>query len=153
MRAWRGSVQRQGFTLIELLVVVTIMGLLATIGLPRLAATRQRAAVASMVSDLRNLVAAQESFFGSYGDYADGIAAVEVPGPGTKGRVAMLASPGNVIVVNRHNPVSALGAGWTATATNPLVTSSGFNVCGVFVGAQVYAPNKAVAVEGAVACY
>lgn len=144
---------RCGFSLVELLVVITVLGILATLGLPRLAATRQRAALASMTSDLRNLVAAQEGFFSAYGDYAGGIAGTEVPGPGAQGRVATTPSPGNVIVVNRRQPQSNLGPGWSATATNPMVTTAGFSACGVFVGAQVYAPNKAVTVEGAVACY
>ncbi len=136
-----------------LLVVITILGLLATLGLPRLAATRQRAAAASMVSDLRNLVAAQEAFFMSYADYADGVAAQEVAGPGAQGRVGVQLSPGNAVTVRRRQPASALGAGWSATATNPMVTAKGYSTCGVFVGAQVYAPNKAVTVEGGVACY
>lgn len=145
--------QRRGFSLIELLVVMTVIGILATLAVPRLAATRQRAMAASMVTDLRNLVSAQEAFFSAYQDYAAGVAAAEVAGPGTKGRVRMVPTKGNTIRITRRDPLSAGKAGWSATATNKAVTAKAYDVCGVFVGAKNYAPNKAVTVEGGVACY
>ena len=143
----------KGFTLIELLVVVAVLGILATLSLPRLQTTRERALAASMISDLRNLVTAEEAFFASYQDYARAIGPAEVPGPGTKGVVRWVPSPGNVIAITRRGPNAARGAGWSATAKNPGVTNKKFDVCGVFVGSKRYAPNKAVTAEGAVACY
>ncbi|MFN2317776.1 MAG: type IV pilin protein [Gemmatimonadales bacterium] len=145
--------KQRGFTLIELLVVVTILGILATIAIPRLGATRERAVLASMVSDLRNLVVAQTSFFSSYQDYAPQMAGAEVPGPGTRGRVAMSPSPGNTIAIRRRAPTNTNGAGFSATVTNPMATRLGARTCGVYVGARNYAPNKAVTTEGVPACY
>ena len=63
---------RKGFTLIELLIVVVIIGILAAIAIPKFANTKEKAVVASMKSDLRNLVTAQESFFSDNQDYAGG---------------------------------------------------------------------------------
>lgn len=57
----------RGFTLIELLIVVVVMGILATIALPRLGQTRERAYVASMQADLRQLVLAQELYYQTHG--------------------------------------------------------------------------------------
>ncbi len=54
---------RQGFTLIELLIVVVIIGILAAIAIPKFANTKEKAYVAQMKSDLRNLVSAEEAFF------------------------------------------------------------------------------------------
>jgi prepilin-type N-terminal cleavage/methylation domain-containing protein len=54
---------RKGFTLIELLIVVVIIGILAAIAIPKFANTKGKAYVASMKSDLRNLVTAQEAYF------------------------------------------------------------------------------------------
>jgi prepilin-type N-terminal cleavage/methylation domain-containing protein len=143
----------RGFTLIELLVVVAVIGILATLGLPRLQVTRERAVAASMVSDLRNLTVAEENFFAAYQDYAKAIGGAEVPGPGGKGVVQFSPSSGNIIAITRRGPNAGNGSGWSATATNPAVTNTRFDVCGVFVGAKNYAPNKAVTVEGGVACY
>ena len=54
---------RKGFTLIELLIVVVIIGILATIAIPKFANTKNKAILASMKADLRNLVTAQEGFY------------------------------------------------------------------------------------------
>ena len=61
---------RKGFTLIELLIVVVIIGILAAIAIPKFANTKQKAIVASMKSDLWNLVTAQEAFFSDNNVYA-----------------------------------------------------------------------------------
>src|SRR5207244_6131985 len=56
----RTAMKAKGFTLIELLIVMALIGLLATIAIPRLANTKERAPLAAMKSDLRNLVTVQE---------------------------------------------------------------------------------------------
>src|ERR687891_1614852 len=59
-----GSMQnRKGFTLIELLIVVVIIGILAAIAIPKFASTKEKAYLAAMKSDLRNLVTAEEAYF------------------------------------------------------------------------------------------
>ena len=73
-----GSMQnRKGFTLIELLIVVVIIGILAAIAIPKFANTKEKAVVAGMKSDLRNLVTAQEGFFSDNQTYATGFAATQ----------------------------------------------------------------------------
>ena len=54
---------KKGFTLIELLIVVVIIGILAAIAIPKFANTKEKAYVASMKSDLRNLITAQEAYY------------------------------------------------------------------------------------------
>src|SRR5436853_505124 len=62
-RGGSAVMSRNGFTLIELLIVVVIIGLLATIAIPKFSNTKEKAYVASMKSDLRNLATAEEAFF------------------------------------------------------------------------------------------
>src|SRR2546426_6148313 len=57
------QMNRKGFTLIELLIVVVIIGILAAIAIPKFANTKEKAYLASMESDLRNLVTAEEAYF------------------------------------------------------------------------------------------
>ncbi len=60
---------RKGFTLIELLIVVVIIGILAAIAIPKFSNTKEKAYLAAMKSDLRNLVTAEEAYFSDYTTY------------------------------------------------------------------------------------
>jgi prepilin-type N-terminal cleavage/methylation domain-containing protein len=62
---------RKGFTLIELLVVVVIIGLLASIAIPKFSATKDKARMASVRSDLRNVMTAQEAYFAGSNAFGD----------------------------------------------------------------------------------
>ena len=53
---------RKGFTLIELLIVVVIIGILAAIAIPKFANTKDKAYVAAMKSDLRNMATYEEQY-------------------------------------------------------------------------------------------
>ena len=132
---------RKGFTLIELLIVVVIIGILAAIAIPKFANTKEKAVVASMKSDLRNIVGAQEAYFGDNQTYAPAIGPAQAAGV-----VAFVPSSGNTVVL-----AAVTAAGWQATVTNPAVTSAP-NTCGIYVGAAG-APNAAVTAEGAPACW
>jgi prepilin-type N-terminal cleavage/methylation domain-containing protein len=103
----------KGFTLIELLIVVVIIGILAAIAIPKFANTKEKAYVAAMKSDLRNLVTAEESYFSDYVTYTTAL--------GT----AYTASTGVTVTVG-----AATGTGWNATASHNATTKT----CGIFVG-------------------
>ena len=139
---------RKGFTLIELLIVVVIIGILAAIAIPKFANTKQKAIVASMKSDLRNLVTAQEAFFADNRDYAGAVdPLVQTNGLAGAGKVNFSPTTGNVLDLTY---ISA--AGWKATMTNPAVTGTPKN-CGIYTGLAANAPNAAVVQEGAPACW
>lgn len=142
---------RQGFTLIELLTVITIIVILASIGIPKLQATKERAIVASMISDLRTVTSQQEAFFANNNDYAGGIAATEVAGTGGAGRLALTPSPGNLITLTWRSQAGVVG--WRATVQNPGVSSPDTDECGSYVGDPSFAPNAAVVVPAVPICY
>ncbi len=132
---------RKGFTLIELLIVVVIIGILAAIAIPKFANTKQKAVLASMKSDLRNLVTAQEAFFSDNNTFAGAIASAQ-----TTAAAAFVPSKGNVIVIAGNT-----ATGWSATVTNPAVTGVPAT-CGVYVG-DATTPNAVVTNEGGPACW
>ena len=140
---------RKGFTLIELLIVVVIIGILAAIAIPKFANTKQKAIVASMKSDLRNLVTAQEAFFSDNNNYASTTNATSQTNKasGSGGAVVFTPSSGNVLAIAYVD-----AAGWKATVTNPAVTGVP-STCGIYTGPTANAPNAAVTQEGAPACW
>jgi type IV pilus assembly protein PilA len=74
---------RKGFTLIELLIVVVIIGILASIAIPKFANTKDKAYVAAMKSDLRNLATYEEQYAADYnGAYFGGTATSASPQQG-----------------------------------------------------------------------
>jgi type IV pilus assembly protein PilA len=97
---------KKGFTLIELLIVVVIIGILAAIAIPKFANTKEKAYIASMKADLRNLITAQEAYFADNNSaYASSTGAM-----GTNYR----ASAGVTVVIS-----NTTNTGWQASATHP----------------------------------
>ena len=58
---------KRAFTLIELLIVVVVIGILATIAIPKFSAMRQKSYIASVTSDLKNLASQQEIYLSNEG--------------------------------------------------------------------------------------
>ena len=139
---------RKGFTLIELLIVVVIIGILAAIAIPKFASTKEKAYLATMKSDLRNLATAQEGYFADNKVYMEGDASN--PGTGTPTGSMYTASkyaPSTGVTIN-----AALGAttGWMATANmDPSVTSK---QCYIFVGLAEGEDNGEAKSDGEPAC-
>jgi len=124
----------RGFTLIELLIVVVIIGILASIAIPKFANTKEKAYVAKMKGDLRNLATAQESYSADNQVYYGGA----VP----NASLTYNPSSGVTIVV-----LEATGGGWSATAAMPALTPK---TCAIFAGSA--APVAPANAEGQVKC-
>ncbi len=62
--------KRSGFTMIELIFVIVILGILASVAIPKLAATRDDAKVSKSLSELSTLVGDLGSYYTSQGTFA-----------------------------------------------------------------------------------
>jgi prepilin-type N-terminal cleavage/methylation domain-containing protein len=108
---------RKGFTLIELLIVVVIIGILTAIAIPKFALTKEKSYLATMKSDLHNLISMQEGYLADNGTYYGGA----IP----NAAIAYRPSSGTTVTM-----VSATAAGWQATASYTGTTKT----CAVFYG-------------------
>jgi prepilin-type N-terminal cleavage/methylation domain-containing protein len=120
---------RTGFTLIELLIVVVIIGLLAAIAIPKFSNTKEKAYIASMKADLRNLVTAEEAYFADSLVYTDQLDCNNPPAPGT---VPWCPSTGNAMDQFRlgNNNGNNNKGGWSARVINANTAVS----CAIYVG-------------------
>ena len=106
-----------GFTLVEVLVVALIIGILAVIAIPKYANTKDRAYIATMKTDLKNLVNAEESYFSDYAMYTTPAALIAVNRASLSNGVAVTAGVVDTL-------------GWSGTASY----GSGTKTCTIWVG-------------------
>ena len=122
---------RSGFTLIELLIVVVIIGILASIAIPKFVNTKEKSYMAQMKSDLRNLATAEEAFFYDSTTYTTVLVDLNNFSPST----------GVTLTVNEATP-----RGWSATAVHAQTPRK----CYIFSGGA--APVGTATVEGRITC-
>ena len=129
---------RKGFTLIELLIVVVIIGILAAIAIPKFANTKEKAYLASMKSDLRNMATTQEGYFADNTLYFSGTAVNQ----GTTQTAAQGFVPSAGVQVAA---TGTSGSGWSAIASHSATTKT----CSIFIGVTAVSPAT---VEGEPKC-
>jgi len=122
---------RRGFTLIELLIVVVIIGILAAIAIPKFANTKEKAYIAQMKSDLRNLATAEEAYMYDSLSYTTSLPALN----------NFQTSSSVSITIN-----TATGGGWSATASSAMTPIKCYLISGTAP------PIGAATTEGKVAC-
>src|SRR5881628_1118480 len=122
---------RRGFTLIELLIVVVIIGLLATIAIPKFSNTKEKAYISAMKSDLRNLATAEEAFFYDSAYYTTNMALMNNFRPTTGVTLTVNVVPG----------------GWSASTTS--INATG-RMCALFSGNAP--PIPPATIEGRITC-
>ena|SRR5688572_17331124 len=130
---------RKGFTLIELLIVVVIIGILAAIAIPKFANTKEKAYLASMKSDLRNMATVQEGYFSDHQVYTSG--------PASNIGTTQVTLSGFVPSAGVTVTAAATGgSGWSATSTHTATTKQ----CAIFIG--ITGPIGAATVDGEPKC-
>ena len=121
--------RRPGFSFIELLVVMVVMGVLASIGVPRIRNMKERSYQATLRSDLGVLRTAQEAYFTENHRYATDTTDLE-----------FRASTNVTVMIVSEDPYK----GWKAAAKHrwldsPCTTAAGDEAIGVESGAIICA--------------
>ena len=123
---------KKGFTMIELIFVIVILGILAAVAIPRLAATRDDAEISKALNNINTLVTDVGAYYTSQGDFAANLADMtnvqlvtatglesEIKAGGqpcikvtlTKGAAATAAAgkvPDTIVVANGSNTTSSI---------------------------------------------
>jgi type IV pilus assembly protein PilA len=133
--------RREGFTLIELLIVIVIIGILAAIALPKFGATREKAYVKAMESDLRNLAAQQEIYYSESSDYT--YFADVLTWEDATNDLNLTISTGVTLTIDAQADPSS----WSADAGHEATDT----VCSIFTGAEAPAESVATA-PGVIKC-
>jgi prepilin-type N-terminal cleavage/methylation domain-containing protein len=116
---------KKGFTLIELLIVVVIIGILAAIAIPKFANTKDKAYVAAMKSDLRNLATYEEQYAAdNNGAYFAGTATMATPMQGF--------TPSQNVTITAVL-IAGPPQGWSASSVHSLSAKTCTNSTGVIV--------------------
>lgn len=124
----------RGFTLIELLIVVVVIGILASIAIPKFSSMREKSYIAAVTSDLKSFASQQEIYLSNTFTYAGDVTDLGAEFTGTD----------NVVITVNE----ASGAGWAATGTH-----SGLTVqCGLYFGSASAAGASPATVPGVVTC-
>lgn len=124
---------RYGFTLIELLIVVVVIGVLATIAIPKYSAMRTKSYIASVTSDLKNLASQQEIYLSNIHSYAADVSALEIT-----------LTDAVTVSINE-----ATGTGWSATGTHSGLAGQ---QCGIYFGSASATGATPATLPGMVAC-
>ncbi len=121
---------RKGFTLIELLIVVVIIGILAAIAIPKFASTKDKAKLASVKTDIRNFMTAEEGYFSDFATY-NNFAALQA-------NQGFTLSAGNASTASAGTP-----GGYSITVQNSSISGTP-NQCTVLVGSVAATTNDGV---------
>ena len=116
---------RKGFTLIELLIVVVIIGILASIAIPKFANTKSKAYITAMKSDLRNLVTAEEAFFADSSHYSSTLPPLRYSNTTGVNSPTITTGPGYWSATTTHTQLAGSTCGIGVNTTNPLIASAG----------------------------
>ena len=103
---------KKGFTMIELIFVIVILGILASVAIPRLAATREDAEISTTIANLRTLVSEASSYYVANGTF-------KPKGTDAKWR--------DITNVPLRDSTKALVQGTTGTNTAAYLSASGTN--------------------------
>lgn len=123
--------QESGFTLIELLIVVVVIGILAAIAIPKFTVAREKAFLAAVKADLRNLASLQEVYYNTNYSFSTDLSAI-----------GFTHSEGVTVTVGE-----ATNLGWSAEAVHAGLNSE---TCAVYHGNAT--PVTPASTESKVAC-
>lgn len=110
---------RKGFTLIEVVIASVVIGILAAVAVPRLAASKDKAYIAAMKADLHTIAIFEEQYAAdNHGQYFSGTATSDTPLNG------FTPSKNVTMTLTAFNILGSQLADWTATVKHSQTSES-----------------------------
>jgi prepilin-type N-terminal cleavage/methylation domain-containing protein len=110
---------RKGFTLIEVVIAALVIGILAAVAVPRLAASKDKAYIAAMKADLHTIAILEEQYAAdNHGQYFSGTATSDAPLNG------FTPSKGVTMTLTAFNILGSQLADWTAVVKHSQTSES-----------------------------
>ncbi|MBI4063793.1 MAG: prepilin-type N-terminal cleavage/methylation domain-containing protein [Elusimicrobia bacterium] len=112
------SNRQKGFTLIELLVVLIIIGVLASVGVPRYFKAVERARGSEAASILSAVAQAEERYYQRNGVYTTVTENLDVDLPATRFYLNAISISDNDLQIQRNSASQGSTLGWPAGCVN-----------------------------------
>ena len=128
---------KKGFTMIELIFVIVILGILASVAIPRLAGTREDAEISTAIGNLRTLLSDAAAYYAVKGNFSDAAGTGKANWRDFTNVPLYAAASGSATIGTAITATTAAVNSGSATGANAYLAVGGANCIGLNIVEKV----------------